>query len=79
MLYMSSTPGQYCNIGSNLCFKDSIICTSWLVAAYLSDVLKYEGSTYIVGEPALSEELKLKGLRSTGPGVSNVQGLPVVV
>lgn len=40
------------------------------MAAYLKDVLKFEGKAYVIGGPAMATEFENKGIDFVGPGVS---------
>ena len=50
--------------------QNEIVCTSWLLAAYLKDVVKYDGKVYVIGGAAIETEFKNKGLNFIGIGVS---------
>lgn len=41
-----------------------------MIAAYLKDVLKFEGKAYVIGGPAMAAEFENKGIPCSGPGVS---------
>ena len=51
--------------------------TAYMAARYLKETLKVTGKVYLIGGAGLEEELKLQGLKYTGPGVSPFLIMPI--
>nr|XP_014343136.1 PREDICTED: phosphoglycolate phosphatase [Latimeria chalumnae] len=54
--------------------KEDIFGTAYCTALFLKNVAKVKGKVYLIGDKAVSEELKTEGITFTGPGPDPVHG-----
>lgn len=57
--------------------EDEILSTSWLAARYLKN-LNFNKKVYVIGTPAIEEELKNVGIQSFGSGPDHFNGSPTL-
>lgn len=57
----------------SIIFKNEVLSTSYLAAAYVKNVLKLpeDKKVYMIGMPGLVHEFDLLGIKTVGPGVRN--------
>ncbi|XP_038130154.1 glycerol-3-phosphate phosphatase [Cyprinodon tularosa] len=57
--------------------ENEVFGTAYCCAAYLKTICKLEGKVYLVGSPAMRQELEAVGIQQTGVGPDHVSGKPI--
>ena len=60
-------------------FQDEITTSGYAAAQYIKNELKFSGKLYVLGSPALSQELTEAGIENIGAGVRNVLSLSAIL